>query len=70
MTIDTFSQHPAHPYFDAKDGELLIGGRTVTELATEIGRTPFYAYDRAVMTRKVQELRAALASRGSRSTTQ
>ena len=29
-------------------------------MAAEIGRTPFYAYDRAVMTRKVQELRAAL----------
>ena len=25
-----------------------------------VGRTPFYVYDRGVMTRKVQELRAAL----------
>ncbi len=60
MTLDAFSQHAAHPYFSTKDGELLIGGRTVSAIAGEIGRTPFYAYDRAVMRRKVEELRAAL----------
>jgi diaminopimelate decarboxylase len=58
--LDTFSQHAPHPYFEAKDGELLIGGRKVSEIAAEIGRTPFYVYDRAVMNRKVHELRAAL----------
>ena len=58
--LDAFSQHAPHPYFEAKDGELLIGGRKVTQIAAELGRTPFYAYDRSVMTRKVQELRAAL----------
>ena len=58
--LDAFSQHAPHPYFEAKDGELLIAGRKVTELAAEIGRTPFYVYDRSVMTRKAQELRAAL----------
>ena len=30
------------------------------EIAAQVGRTPFYAYDRAVMTRKVQALREAL----------
>ena len=58
--LDAFSQHAPHPYFEAKDGELLIGGRKVSDLAAKIGHTPFYAYDRAVMTRKVQELRTAL----------
>jgi diaminopimelate decarboxylase len=58
--LDAFSQHAPHPYFEAKDGELLIGGRKVSEIAAEVGRTPFYVYDRAVMTRKVQELRAVL----------
>ena len=58
--LDDFSQHVPHPYFDAKDGELLIGGRRVSVIATELGHTPFYAYDRAVMTRKVHELRTAL----------
>ena len=58
--LDDFTQHAPHPYFDAQDGELLIGGRKVSAIAEEVGRTPFYAYDRAVMNRKVQELRAAL----------
>jgi diaminopimelate decarboxylase len=60
MTLDCFSQHAPHPYFSAQDGELLIGGRKVSEIAQALGRTPFYAYHRAVMTRKVQELRTAL----------
>lgn len=55
-----FSQHAPHPYFDSLDGELLIGGRKVAALAAELGRTPFYAYDRSVMNRKVQQLRATL----------
>jgi diaminopimelate decarboxylase len=58
--LDDFTQHAPHPYFDSRDGELLIGGQTVSSIAAELGRTPFYAYDRAVMNRKVQELRAAL----------
>jgi diaminopimelate decarboxylase len=58
--LDAFSQHAPHPYFDAKDAELLIGVRKVSAIAAEIGRTPFYVYDRTVMTRKVHELRAAL----------
>jgi diaminopimelate decarboxylase len=58
--LDAFRQHAPHPYFDAKDAELLIGGRKVSAIAAEIGRTPFYVYDRAVMNRKVHELRAAL----------
>jgi diaminopimelate decarboxylase len=58
--LDDFTQHAPHPYFDSRDGELLIGGRTVSSIAAELGRTPFYAYDRAVMKSKVQELRAAL----------
>jgi len=60
MTLDAFSQHAPHPYFDSRDGELLIGGRKVSMLAEQVGQTPFYAYDRAVMTRKVQELRAVM----------
>ena len=60
MTLAAFTQHAAHPYFSAANGELLIGGRRVTDLARDVGRTPFYAYDSGVMSRKVEELRAAL----------
>ena len=60
MTLTAFSQHCSNPYFDTRDGELLVGGRTISRLADEVGRTPFYVYDRSVMTRKVHELREAL----------
>ena len=60
MTIDSFSQHCPNAYFDSRDGELLVGGETVSSLAARVGRTPFYAYDRGVMTRKVRELRQVL----------
>jgi len=60
MTLDAFSQHAEHPYFAACDGELLIGGRRITEIAAQVGRTPFYVYDAAVMSRKVAEVRAVL----------
>ena len=58
--LNSFSQHPPHPYFDTRDGELIVGGRPVSALAHEIGRTPFYAYDREVITKRVGELRAQL----------
>jgi diaminopimelate decarboxylase len=58
--LDVFTQHAPNPYFETKDDELLIGGRKVSAIADELGRTPFYAYDRAVMHRKVRELRTAL----------
>jgi hypothetical protein len=41
--IDDFSQHCPNPYFGADGPELLVGGRRITDLAGEVGRTPFYA---------------------------
>ena len=46
--------------FPVRDNELLIGGIPLGRLAARVGRTPFYAYDRALITRRVAELRAAL----------
>jgi diaminopimelate decarboxylase len=46
--------------FDVQDDCLLVGGQPLTRLAERAGRTPFYAYDRAVMTRTVERLRATL----------
>ena len=42
--------------------ELLIGGVPVSRLAARVGQTPFFAYDRARITRRVTEVRAALPS--------
>lgn len=46
--------------FPVKDGELLVGGIPLSRLAARVGQTPFYAYDRQLLTRRVALLRAAL----------
>ena len=39
---------------------LLINGRSVIDLAEQLGSTPFYAYDSSLMTARVQQLREVL----------
>jgi diaminopimelate decarboxylase len=48
------------PSFPATDGSLTIGGLPVERLAARVGSTPFFAYDRAAVTRRVAEVREAL----------
>jgi diaminopimelate decarboxylase len=43
-----------------RDGELHFGGIPLARLAARVGRTPFYAYDRQAISRRVQALRAAV----------
>ncbi len=52
--------HAPQTQFAVQGGELLIGGQPLSRLAARIGQTPFYAYDRAALSRRVAELRAAL----------
>jgi diaminopimelate decarboxylase len=42
---------------------LVIGGAPVTELAKRAGRTPFYAYDRKLITERVAQLRRHLPAK-------
>lgn len=53
--------HSAHP-FEVVDGSLQIGGMPLQRLANRIGSTPFYAYDRALISQRVAELRKHLPS--------
>jgi diaminopimelate decarboxylase len=46
-------------YFGSSDGELLVGGVRIGELATRYG-TPLFVYDSEVMARKLATLRGAL----------
>lgn len=46
--------------FDARDGELVIGGRKASELAAEAGQTPLFVYSRDHIVARVAALRAAL----------
>ncbi len=58
MTIAQFSQHPPSPFYSAQGDELLVGGRTLSDVTAQIGRTPFYVYDREVIARQIGALRA------------
>ncbi|MDR2788962.1 MAG: pyridoxal-dependent decarboxylase, exosortase A system-associated [Candidatus Accumulibacter sp.] len=53
-------QHAPMNPFPVEDGELRIGGIPLTRLAARVGQTPFYAYDRGLLTQRVESLRAAL----------
>lgn len=56
---------PAHtfsPVLAVAGNELLVGGVPLAELAVRAGHTPFYAYDRALITQRIADLRAQLPS--------
>jgi diaminopimelate decarboxylase len=50
-------------FFPVLDHELHVGGMPLTELARRVGRTPFYAYDRDLLAKRVRELRRVLPER-------
>lgn len=49
--------------FGTVDGELRVGGLPLSRLAARVGSTPFFAYDRGLLDRRVGQLRAALPER-------
>ena len=46
--------------FSVVDDCLSVGGIALTRLAERVGSTPFYAYDRSLITRRVETLRTGL----------
>jgi len=52
--------HATSSQFPVCEGELTIGGVSLSELAARVGQTPFYAYDRALVRERVRDLRHAL----------
>lgn len=54
------TSHPTIAAFPRNAGRLTIGGVPVDRLATRVGSTPFFAYDRGLLTDRVGQLRAAL----------
>ena len=52
--------HAPMNQFAVQDGELVVGGKRLSTLAAQVGQTPFYAYDRALLKARVTELRSAL----------
>ncbi len=53
-------QHAPLTQFPIVDDELVVGGLKIRQLAAQVGQTPFYAYDREAMSRRISDLRAAL----------
>ena len=51
---------PTIAAFGRVDGQLAIGGIPLKRLADRVGSTPFFAYDRALLTARVQVLRSTL----------
>lgn len=53
-------RHVPMNQFSVVDNHLQIGGKSITELAKQVGQTPFYAYDKKLMTDRVKSLRSVL----------
>ena len=53
----------AVPAFPVAGGQLVVGGVPLDRLAARVGSTPFFAYDRDAITRRVDRVRAALGGR-------
>jgi diaminopimelate decarboxylase len=56
------TSHSTISAFATRSGSLCVGGITVDVLAERVGGTPFFAYDRSLLTRRITELRAGLPS--------
>ena len=55
-------QHAEMRQFAIIDGSLQVAGIPLPRLAAQIGRTPFYAYDRGLLTQRIAQLRTILPS--------
>ncbi len=53
-------KHAEMLQFPVHNNELHIGGIPLSRLASRVGQTPFYAYDRQVITHRLQTLRGTL----------
>src|SRR5690348_4956159 len=57
---DARPRHAAMLQFPVRDGCLQVGGIPLTRLAQRVGRTPFYAYGRRLISERVEWLRRSL----------
>lgn len=47
-------------WYKVEDGNICINGQPLNRLATQVGQTPFYAYDRQLISQRISDLRQAL----------
>lgn len=60
MTAAARPMGPIPPGYAARDGKLVIGGHTVTDLAARAGGGPLFVYDTAMVAARIAALRAAM----------
>lgn len=60
MSLALPGRHSVHPFFEVRDDCLVLDGRSILDIAAEVGRTPFYAYVRRYMSERVARLRETL----------
>ena len=60
--MNATSQHPFALPYPIVENRLVVGGIPITRLAERVGQTPFYAYDRRLISERVALLRSALPS--------
>lgn len=53
-------KHAPLTQFPIQDGQLIVGGVPIMQLAQRVGQTPFYAYDRRLLTQRMSKLRTYL----------
>jgi len=60
MSVRNSQSHWSLEQVKVADDNPVLGGRPLTQIAAEVGTTPFYAYDRQAITDRVQALRDTL----------
>ena len=60
MSPRTLPVHAPVEAFPVSDNCLVVGGAKLTQLAEQIGRTPFYVYDSAFIAKRLRTLRDAI----------
>ena len=60
MSVQRATAHPTIAAFGDAGGQLAVGGVPLGRLAERVGSTPFFAYDRSLLTARVALLRSTL----------
>jgi diaminopimelate decarboxylase len=60
MSDTATSEFSAIARFPVADGCLMVGGIPLPQLAERVGSTPFFAYDRNLLTERIEHLRSCL----------
>ena len=60
MSPRTLPVHASVEAFPVLDNCLVVGGTKLTQLAEQVGRTPFYVYDSAFIAKRLRTLRDAI----------